>query len=180
MLFNTEAALASIDFVVKSIEKLSTDQSPDPFLNLDENTLLNSLQNIVIQGAALSKYFWPIRPNHEKRAELLRSSLGIKSDNLLKNRDLRNLIEHFDERLDIYFSREIAGRFVPQFVGTSHGNEDRRYHTFRAYYVDTGLFEMLGQKYEIKPICSEIIRIHNLLIFLESNGGRFRTESDHH
>ena len=55
------------------------------------------LQNIIIQSAALSRYFWPPRNRvkelnkiHKKRAEYLREAFEISKNSALKNRDLRN------------------------------------------------------------------------------------------
>jgi len=45
-------------------------------------------------------------------------------------------------------------------------------HLFRAYYVDTGVFELLGKRYEIQPLAREVGRIHEQLRLMESNGGR--------
>jgi hypothetical protein len=175
MLFNTRSAIASINKVIQIIGKINENQS---FENIDEDELLNNIQNAIIQGAALSRYFWPPRKQNEKRGEFIRKSLGVKDDNPLKNRELRNLIEHYDEKLDAYFAKGVFGRFLPQFVGTSQGDEDGLYHVFRAYYSDAGLFEVIGEKFEIKPIFIEIIRINELLNFLEKNGGRFPFEKE--
>src|SRR5689334_18838746 len=94
MLFNSRAALASIDHVSANLEALSAGKA------IDSDELLNNLQNIVIHGAALSRYFWPVRKGHEARAQFLKKCLGVAEDSPLKNRDLRNQIEHFDEKLD--------------------------------------------------------------------------------
>jgi hypothetical protein len=73
--------------------------------------LLHNLQNLVIQGAALSRYFWPARPGHDSRAAFLRQSLAVAEDSPLKNRDLRNEIEHFDEKLEAHLGGGIVGHF---------------------------------------------------------------------
>jgi hypothetical protein len=172
MLFNTRSAVASIERVSKALEKIQDDASGDPLRHLDRNGLLNELQNMILQAAALSRYFWPVRQGHEARAKQLRDAFGVTDGNPLKNRDLRNEIEHFDEKLEAYLSVGIVGYVFPEFVGPLPENGGAPAHIFRAYYLDVGLFEMLGKRYEIEPLAAEISRLHDRLRFCDRQGGR--------
>ncbi|MDQ6676199.1 MAG: hypothetical protein M3Z09_02765, partial [Acidobacteriota bacterium] len=113
MLFNSSAAIASIERLSEALEKAAQDDSGNAFQTMDTADLLNNLQNIVIQGASLSRYFWPVRAGHEARAKVLKTALGVTEDSPLKNRDLRNQIEHFDEKLDAYVADGITGYIFP-------------------------------------------------------------------
>lgn len=172
MQFNARSALASIKQVNRSIENLNRDVPGDHIEHLDIDGLLDNVQNIVVQGAALSRYFWPVRRGHEARAKLLKQALGVTEDSPLANRDLRNQIEHFDERLDDYLSGGVAGHILPKYVGPLPEPGDITVHIFRGYYIDVGVFEMLGRRYEIPPIASEVSRLHDRLLSCEQNGGR--------
>ena len=174
MLFNTRSAVVSIKSVSTEIEQLSGDLTGDALTKLDRSALLGELQNIILQAAALSRYFWPVRRGHEGRASQLRAALDIADDNPLKNRELRNEIEHFDEKLDAYLSDGIVGYIFPEFVGPLPENDGVPAHIFRAYYLDVGLFELLGKRYEIGPLANEILRLHDRLLVAEGNGGRLR------
>jgi hypothetical protein len=172
MLFNTRSAMASIARVSTALEKIQDDARGDPTHHLDTNGLLNELQNMILQAAALSRYFWPVRQGHEARAKQLREAFGVTDDNPLRNRDLRNEIEHFDEKLEAYLSEGIAGCIFPEFVGPLPENDGVPAHIFRAYFLDAGLFEMLGKRYEIEPLAGELLRLHDSLLFCDSHGGR--------
>lgn len=172
MLFSTRSAVASIKSVSTALEELSSDLSGDALARLDASAMLGELQNIILQAAALSRYFWPVRQGHETRGSQLRTALDVADDNPLKNRDLRNEIEHFDEKLDAYLSDGLAGYIIPEFVGPLPENDGVPTHIFRAYYLDVGLFEMLGKRYEVEPLANEILRIHDRLLVAELNGGR--------
>lgn len=172
MLFSTRSAVASIESVSTALEELSSDLSGDALTRLDASAMLGELQNIILQAAALSRYFWPVRQGHEARGSQLRTALDVADDNPLKNRDLRNEIEHFDEKLDAYLSDGLAGYIIPEFVGPLPENDGVPTHIFRAYYLDVGLFEMLGKRYEVEPLANEILRIHDRLLVAELNGGR--------
>jgi hypothetical protein len=172
MLFNTRSAVTSIEWISTALEQVSRNLSDDALAQLDRSSMLCELQNIVLQSAALSRYFWPVRKGHEARAEQLRDAFDVADDNPLKNRDLRNEIEHFDERLDSYISNGIVGYIFPEFVGPLPESDGVPTHIFRAYYIDAGVFEMLGKRYEIEPIAHEILRVHDRLLFADRRGYR--------
>jgi hypothetical protein len=172
MLFNTRSAATSIECVSTALEQVSRSLSGDAFAQLGRSSMLCELQDIILQAAGLSRYFWPVRKGHEVRAEQLRAAFDVADNNPLKNRDLRNEIEHFDERLDAYISDGIAGYIFPEFVGLLPEGDGVPTHIFRAYYINTGVFEMLGKRYEIEPIAHEIIRVHDRLLLADHNGSR--------
>jgi hypothetical protein len=172
MLFNTRSALASIERVSSTLEQVSRDTPVDALERWDRTALPNELQNVILQAAALSRYFWPARQGHETRARQLRDALEVTEDNPLKNRDLRNEIEHFDEKLDAYLADGIAGYIFPEFVGPLPESDGVPARILRAYYLDVGLFEMLGKRYELQPLVNEIVRIHDRLVLADSGGGR--------
>lgn len=72
----------------------------------------------------------------------------------------------------MYLSKEIAGYFFPAHLANRPSESDVPQHFFRAYYTETATFEVLGQRFEIRPLVSEIVRIHGLLTASSANGGR--------
>lgn len=167
MLFITESAAQSLESAAIELEKFAAN-APD----FDQNGTLNHLQNIIIQGAALSRYFWPVRKGHEKRANTLRRSLSVTDSSPLKSRDLRNAIEHFDEKLDLYLATGITGHIIPHYIGPYCEINGVPSHLFRAYYCDRGVFEVLGNRFEMEPLVAEMGRIHDALTQSRYSGGR--------
>jgi len=163
MVFNTQSACKSIDVISAVIEHLESGKSDNPLADVDTHDVLNELQNIVVQGAAVSRYFWPVRRGHERRAEQLRSAFGMTERSPLYLRDLRNDIEHFDEKLDRYLSSGIVGTILPEYFGTLPESNGVPVHLFRAYYFDVGQFQLLGNRYEVQPIVDELLRLHEAL-----------------
>ncbi len=89
---------------------------------------------------------------------------------------MRNAIEHFDERLDVYLSGHVVGHILPHYVGrTPSQDAGVPLHLFRAYFVDRGVFSLLGEQYEMQPMVDEIGRIHDLLVACAEAGGRLQT-----
>lgn len=162
--FCTTLATKSIEAVSDVMEHLASANGEDPLGDIDSHTVLNELQNIIVQGAAVSRYFWPADKGHEARGRELRQQFKVTEDSPLKSRDLRNMIEHFDEKLDHYLAKGIVGYIIPHYFGfESEGNGVPK-HFFRAYFINIGVFEILGKRYEIEPIAKELWRLHELTL----------------
>lgn len=172
MLFNCQSALRSMARISSVFEKMPREVTEEHLLNLPVRAILDELQNIVIQGAALSRYFWPVRKGHEDRGRQLRQALTVGDDSPLHDRNLRNAIEHFDEKLDVYFSSGLVGYIFPEFVAPRPREDGVPGHFFRAYFIDCGVFRLLDGEYEIEPIALEIQRICAALEEADENGSR--------
>lgn len=129
----------------------------------DQNFLIDSIQNIILQAASLSRFFWPVsnKKMYKRRGQILRDTYGITESNPLRNRDVRNFIEHFDEKLDEYLSKFITGTVYPSYVGPRINEEAK--HIFRAYFLDEAVFKIFDLEYKVIPITNEIERINDLL-----------------
>lgn len=103
------------------------------------------------------------RDIHTNRANHLQKLFKINDDSVLRDKTVRNFIEHFDEKLDELFSKPIAGTFYPNFIGFKEQLRAPLF-VFRAYYVDEQYFEILDKKFYIKPIFEEIMRIHSVAL----------------
>jgi len=174
MLFSTRSAIDSIRIANRSLDRSNEWEANPELAATDRRVILNQMQNVVFSGAGLSRYFWPARTHelHVRRAERLRSSLDVTDSSPLKNRDLRNLIEHFDERLDLYLRDGIAGHVFPAYIGNRPEKPDIPVHLFRAYYTEVAVFEVLGQRFEIKPLLEEIARLQSALNRCSEKGSR--------
>lgn len=154
----TTTAMSEKEVTLSILDQISQGNVQNKLLILD------SVQNIITQAAMLSKFLWPVSGDviHKLRGQKLREVYSISHENILKNRNVRNFIEHFDEKLDIYLQTFIAGTITPVYVGNYM--ELKPTHTiFRAYYTDTANFEIMGQKFFLIPIMDEIQRLHRIL-----------------
>jgi hypothetical protein len=170
MLFNAESAVRSILNAEDTLTAAAEKRPEDPTSVLSVHFLLNELQNIIVQAAALSRYFWPVRKNHEWRGSHLRKAFRMSESSPLRSRALRDAIEHFDERLDRYLENGIVGYVFPQYVGMFRDDEEVPYHCFRAFYIDTGIFELLGNRYELTPLAAEVVRVYEELRQMDGSG----------
>lgn len=159
--FNLESAISSIQYLVQCLEATNTVENPE---RLDD-AILDSIQNILLHSACLSKYFWPISKGehklHRKRAQTLRKLFKVQDNSAIRNKDLRNHLEHLDENLDKYlWSKPIVGNVFPAYVGQEVARDGVPYHFFRAFFTDTGVFESLGVRLDIQPIIDELYEIY--------------------
>jgi len=171
MLFHTRQACVSIDLVADLVGRLSSERKFGIAPDFDCSVALDHVQNIVIRAAAISRYFWPSRKHSNDRDTRLRSAFQINDDYVLRNRDLRDAAEHFDERLDTYLEGGIVGYIIPEWFGPQLKKEVPT-HYFRAYFINTGHLQILDQEFFVQPIVQEVIRVHNLLASFDENGGR--------
>lgn len=87
----------------------------------------------------------------------------MKDDDPLNNRELRNALEHFDERLDDFVLRKTTGEFVPDYFGPKLGNKQGVRHFMRSYFVDTDEFTVLGEVFAARPIAMSIGSVNERL-----------------
>ena len=171
MLFHTRQACVSIDFVGSLVNRLSIERKAGSSSAFDCSVALDHIQNILFRAAAVSRYFWPSRKQFDDRGKRLRAAFAVDEESPLRNRDLRDAAEHFDERLDKYLRDGIAGYIIPEWFGP-RPNDEVPTHYFRAYFINTGCLRILNQEFFVQPIVSETIRVHNLLVAFDEDGGR--------
>ena len=176
--FYIESMLSVSSSAVTSTEKLATLFNPGYDLSeVQPEDILDVIQNIFTQAAVLSRYFWTVKKKenmHKARSQYLRTVFNLTESSPIKNRKLRNMIEHFDEKLDVFVSKPVVGQIVPNYVGLEPENNGVLYHVFRAYYYQIGIFEILGERFELQPVVDEIYEIHRKLIKFGEAGHVFR------
>lgn len=159
--FNLESAIYSVEFVVNSLEEADTEEK----LSGATDAILDAMQNMLVHSANLAKYFWETNKGqnkiHRKRAQNLRRIFNVSDTSVIKNKDLRNHLEHLDENLDKYlWSKPIVGNIFPAYVGPEMARDNVPYHFFRAFFTDSGIFETLGLRFEIQPIVDELYDLY--------------------
>lgn len=174
MLFNTTSAGRSLEQVNAMLAAAQENSPENPGDALYGTRFLAELQNIIVHAGALSRYLWAAHQDHRWRGAELRGALQIADENPLRNRDLRNAVEHFDEKLDDYLADGIFGHILPEYIGPTPQSNGVPAHTFRAYHVDTAKFQLLDKIYDMEPIVAEVMKVHSALVNMDQAGGMFR------
>lgn len=116
-------------------------------------------------AAALSRFFFSVdkRALARARAGQLRQIFAVGNGSALQDRDLRNALEHFDERLDDYLLEDIAGYLFPApQVGDASLADDPIGYIFRLVDPATETFVLLGKKHVFGAMRAEVARIAEL------------------
>jgi hypothetical protein len=159
--FNLVSAISSVQFLVECLKEINTSEDPGELTD----AILDSIQNILLHTANVSKYFWPINKGphkvHKKRAQNLRRLFNVTENSALRHKELRNHLEHLDENLDKYlWSKPIVGNVFPAYVGPEMPRNEVPYHFFRAFFTESVIFESLGVRLELQPIIDELYEIY--------------------
>lgn len=129
-----------------------------------------TLQSALLSYGSVSRFLFPPRngATAQKRGEDLRLELGIADESPLRDRDARNAVEHFDERLDRCLEKPDAG--IMQMVFEDRNSYDYlnpdRWIIRRAYIVDEDLFitegKVVGSRVEMPlgEIFDELERVY--------------------
>jgi hypothetical protein len=128
-----------------------------------ETAIVWLIQSLV-HVSAVSRFLWPSRNKtpHKARGETIRKALCISQDSTLKNRALRDSMEHFDERLDLYLQSKRSRGLITFLV---HKDDPRELNnTDFAIYVnpEKGYLVALDERHEYLPIFAELenLRTH--------------------
>lgn len=115
--------------------------------------------------AALSRFFFPAdkRPLARARAANLRKRFAVGNASPLIDRELRNALEHFDERLDDYLLGDLAGYIFPvPLVDDAELVDEPSGHIFRLVDPVKEIFVLLGEKHDFGAVRLEVQRIAEL------------------
>jgi len=138
---------------------------------LGEERIWYGVQNAVLAVANISKILWGPQAKDgtwpkEKERTPLRVFLGVSEPSDLKSKDMRNHLEHFDERIDKWFQwaqtqpgpphrtdRTVAS-LPPSWAGKSR---------FRWIDANSLQVSFWDDTYELETIGNEVARISDIL-----------------
>lgn len=137
-----------------------------------DDTFWIAITAMLSTAGNMSKILWPpsTRPYAQNRARHLRDLLLIQDDSILKLRDVRNKLEHYDERLDDWSKRADRGELIslvdgifqcgvdglsPSLDGLSPGELGR------IYTKSTGVLSIFGSAVQLSDLLLEIQRIRS-------------------
>lgn len=122
-------------------------------------------QAFLVSAANISKILWGVDKPRDKKKRYkqrkpLRKKLGISDKSVLNNRTVRNCFEHFDEKIDIWFSSSKNKVFVDSNIGPENmiGNLKKSDH-LRFYDTEKNSISFRGIEFPVKPVVLEMIKL---------------------
>lgn len=161
MIFISEIVLQS-KIAQRAAERLQTTHD-----NYEKVEIWCSIQSILVAAANVSKILWP-KKKHEMRGERLRKILKVGNDNPLSDRKFRNHFEHYDERIEDWFSNHSSAVYTdlsmnPSLRGAMATNDHRGYNSFNNTLIFRGeslnLTELLKALEDILYNCKPYVLI---------------------
>ncbi|MHC5656132.1 hypothetical protein [Stappia sp. ICDLI1TA098] len=140
--------------------------------------IFSEVQEGLAHSAALSRFFWPVRKRNtlsDARGTNLRNAFGLDVASPLKDRDLRNAFEHFDEDLDRFLLANDTGYFFPAPMIDDHTLADEQLgKIFKLVDPAHHVCVLLGRKFDFKSIRAEVKKVLNQALEMDQNGSRLR------
>ena len=141
--------------------------------DVDPLQLVGAVQEAISHAGALSFYFWnmggtktpkEIKEYIKNRSEILKKEFNLNDDSPLKDRSLRNMFEHFDEKSDIFLINNIAGTFYPMPVLGKHTDiEDEQISKyFKLLDIENKCLVLLNKKFFFEDIRKEVSQIYEI------------------
>lgn len=129
----------------------------------DAAAVVSTVHEALSHAAALSRFFWPSWSKQgvaEKRGQTLREMFHVSENSPLRDRSLRDGLEHFDERLDRYLLDDRVGQFFPGAIVGDHAlADDASVHLCKLVDPDASCFVLLGEKHFFGALRPEVSRI---------------------
>lgn len=133
--------------------------------DMARNEIFRELGDLLQHAAAASRLLWsPERKARAKaRSEHLRSAINVAFEHGLHNRDLRNHLEHYDDRLDQWVAdsqnRIMIGALIgPRSVVTGDLVKDNE--IMRHYDPETKHFVFRGERFDIQRLIDDLSDIY--------------------
>lgn len=128
--------------------------------NSPDILIFATLQEALIHAGAVSRFFLPPKNAGElakSRGKKLREKFQICEKSQLFNRDLRNTIEHFDEKMDKFLLEKISGEFIPgPVVGSWRMSQSKIQHFFKLVDPEEEICIIFGRLFKYGEIRGEI------------------------
>lgn len=144
---------------------------------ISDEIVVALIQEALTHSASLSRFFWPSRDKGVtfSRGAKLRKHFSVPDNSPLKDKSLRNALEHYDERLDDFLLEDHAGTFYPQsIIGPASFSDEQVTYIFRLVDPETKIFILLGKKYHFGPVREAVKQIFEQATGMNNNGGRLR------
>jgi len=141
----------------------------------DKAAIVAQVHEALSHAASVSRFFWPAPKKGipPRRAEKLRETFELDETSPLYARDLRNALEHFDERLDDYLLGEISGYIFPAPMVDSAALADEALgYIFRLVDPVTDTFVLFGKKYPFGHLREAVTSVFERAMKLAGHGGR--------
>ena len=156
-------------FALTALEDLSQLIEQPDLSEIEETRFWYSIHALLCSVANISKILWPAKSAGrvgEARGKILRDSLSIEGNSILKARSFRNHFEHWDERMDHWSTTldSLQNRWIVDGeigLGDSINSVDPAY-TLRNFDKSKFAVTFRGEMYELIPVREAIVALREM------------------
>lgn len=150
------------------------------------NEVFRSIHSFLTHTSNISRLLWPALPtrgNGESdsayearvvtkpsviRSRVLRAEFGLTDEHVLKSRRLRDLLDHFDEKLDEWRTTSKHRNIVNDYIGPKNGivgvaDTDM----MRWFDPSTKVFTFRGEVFNLQSLATEVERMLPIALQVE-------------
>ncbi|MBY0361744.1 MAG: hypothetical protein K2X45_07540 [Phreatobacter sp.] len=131
-----------------------------------------NIENFLNHTAKMSLILWPAASKSKARGERIRLLIGIEETHPLKNREARNHLQHFDERIDDWVRTDERLGYIDGNIGSRdqifYG--DSPAPVLRHFDPITGIFTFRSSEYDIRAIAQAVHDVKRKLDMVQRQG----------
>lgn len=127
----------------------------------DSTRIFYSIQGFLIATANISKIFWPQTTQYNQRGRDLKQLLGIDDNFPTKRTGARNHLEHFDDRLEIWYTQSPHHNIMDLSVGGTKSPVQGQIDFMRYFDKQKFTFKFRDDIFELIPLKAAITECLN-------------------
>lgn len=134
---------------------------PAPNNDFDEIEVWCSIQSILVAAGNVSKILWPSQ-KYKMRGKMLRTLLSVDDSNPLSDRNFRNHFEHYDERIEDWFKKNLSAVYTDSIIDPLESMrmfKSAKHH--RAYDPLTKMLKFRGESLNFADLLSALEEIRH-------------------
>lgn len=143
-------ALHAVRGINQAMALCEADASHHHTLHLE---VFRQMHSFLTHSSNVSKLLWPVASASQERGSALRTLLGVPEASCLKDRTLRNHLDHYDERLDAWRKQDQRLIISDCNIGPKdmiEGVDDTG--AMRNYDPAKKIFSFRGEDYDIQEL----------------------------
>ncbi len=181
-----EFSLAAIQYLNNALQQLNNREIKSEERNFFHSEVFRQMHSLLTHASNVSRMFWPPMPKQRKnetdedfekrlvsidkvvRGRVLKTEFEIDDSNPLKNRALRDHLEHYDERLDHWRNNSTYKNIVSDTIGPPNAIVGPEATDMMRWFDPTrNVFMFRGEEYDIQSIATATDNILSIALGLE-------------
>ncbi|WP_279497711.1 hypothetical protein [Aeromonas veronii] len=170
-----EFGLAAIHHLNHALQQVFSGNLGNEEQQFFHSEVFRQIHSLLTHASNVSRMFWPPAPKqkqsetvHEyehrllkidkiRRGKILKEEYGLDDKSPLKNRALRDHLEHYDERLDHWRNNSTNRNIVSDTIGPQNAIVGLAEADMMRWFDPTrNIFKFRGEEYDLQAIASSI------------------------